>query len=154
MTTSSVRKHPALAVFGLLALSSELSADSTVCVIAWADEACMQRRAAVDPPRIETYVVMQGRRFESHTRDNSLGNRSFMDIARTIAAQLVRARYEPAPDVGSPDLLLPVHWGTTRPFVSLDSLRGTVTPDLKAVNPHAPTGNVQIGDLQVIGVVK
>jgi hypothetical protein len=113
-------------------------ADERVAVVAWADEGYAARKFAVDPPRTETFVFMQGRRFESFTRDNSLSRRSFLDIAKAISVELTRGYYRPAPDVESADLLLLVHWGTTTPRVSLDALRGRVTHGIPQDVPHAP----------------
>jgi hypothetical protein len=121
---SKSRWIPVLSSSFILATPS--AADNRVAVVAWADDAYSERRAAHNPPRTETYVVMQGRRFEGHTRDRSFERQSFLDIAKTIATELVRDHYEPAPDLESADLVLLVHWGTTTPRVSHDSLRGMV----------------------------
>jgi hypothetical protein len=102
-------------------------ADPRVAVVAWADEAYTARRLAHNPPRIETYVFMQGRRFESPTRDTYIERLGFLDIAKSLATELARDNYEPAAELESADLVLLVHWGTTTPRVSHASLRGTVT---------------------------
>jgi hypothetical protein len=126
-----------LMLLGLYTATAAL-ADRNVTVVAWVDEAYTARKSAHNPPLTETYVFMQGRRFASATRDNSLERQGFLDIAKSLAVELARDNYKPARDVESADLLLLVHWGTTRPRVSLDSLRGTVTLSIPRDEPHAP----------------
>ncbi|HEY5550849.1 MAG TPA: hypothetical protein VIK52_03110 [Opitutaceae bacterium] len=121
------RRHWISALIIPLILTADAKADRRVAVVAWADEAYTARRIAHNPPRTEYYVFMQGRRFESPTRDRHFERHGFLDIAKSLAAELARDHYEPAQDVESADLVLLVHWGTTTPRVSHASLRGTVT---------------------------
>jgi hypothetical protein len=108
-------------------LTGEVVADRGVAVVSWADPAYTQRKFGESPPRTESFVVMQGRRFESPTRDDSLTKLDFRKIAEALAIELARENYVPAKDVASSDLLLLVHWGTTSPRVSTDSLQGVTT---------------------------
>lgn len=109
-----------------------------MAVVSWADEAYTQRKFATNPPRVETYVFMQGRLFESATRDRSLERLDFRKIAESIAVEIARENYLPAADVQSADLLLLVHWGTTTPAVSSDELRGITTFGIPPEPQHDP----------------
>jgi hypothetical protein len=66
--------------------------------------------------RPETYTFMEGRFFAGGSRSQSLAQTTFHTIARTLAADLAKQNYLPAPDPLQADLLLMVHWGMTQVY--------------------------------------
>jgi hypothetical protein len=73
----------------------------------------MAWKFGADPPRDETYLFVQGRYFSGAVRDCTLEKMTFMQIATTLAAGLVKQHYYPTRDLQKADLLLVVHWGMT-----------------------------------------
>ncbi len=76
-------------------------------------------------PRRETYVFMEGRFFPARQESASLMRMPFMTIAQTLAVDLARQNYWPAPDPAEADLLLMVHWGLTETYEEESNLDTT-----------------------------
>lgn len=111
-------------IFVMLSLPLLSLADSRVSLTASADPAYTQRKYGESEPRTETYVFMQGRYYEGHTVDRSIERMPFRRIAEYIAPQLARQRYVPATELKFADLVIVVHWGTTRPVLSMQDMAG------------------------------
>ncbi len=115
----------------LLCLSAACGfADNHVTINAWANSDYVKRREADGKPRQETYVFAAGRFYEGSTVDHSIDGLPFRKIAEYLAPELARRNYLPTQDVANADLLLIVHWGTTMPRVTLDSMRSSINPSL------------------------
>jgi len=99
----------------LFALNGVASAraEKLVTVRSVVDRTYATRRAAQNPPPIETYVFAQGRYLNAIPMDRYLERMDFRTIATTIAGDLKPRGYEPAKDYSQADLVLVVHWGVT-----------------------------------------
>jgi len=121
-------------------------ADSHVAVRAFADEAYTARKFGPDGPKLETYVFMEGRFHPGATVDRSLSRMPFRSIAGMLARDLVRQNYRPAKDLKSADLLILVHWGTTRPNTSINEM--TARTSVGATQEQADAAQARTLDVQ------
>lgn len=113
----------------LFAPGAWLHADKQVAIVARASTDYVERRLLPDgQPRVETYVFLEGNRFRGPTVDRSIDRMSFRQIAEQLAPQLAKQHYLPALSAAQADLLLVVHWGTTRPHVSTLEMTGRTSP--------------------------
>lgn len=64
----------------------------------------------------QTYAVAKGTYEPGLRGDPSIERVKFAGVVRALAPYLARQNYVPAPDRESADLLLVLHWGTTKPF--------------------------------------
>lgn len=90
-------------------------ADPHVSVVSFASPAYTQRKFNGGEVQPESYVFMAGRFVSGITVDPSIDRMSFRRIAESLAPELARQQYFPATNYRAADLLLVVHWGTTRP---------------------------------------
>jgi hypothetical protein len=103
----------------LLVLAAVLSAgglparDSAIAASATAGSDYVRVRDSKGAPQPESYVFAEGKFFGGNTHDTSLDRMTFADITRTMAINLAKQNYFPAPNVESAQLLIMVHWGTT-----------------------------------------
>jgi len=67
-------------------------------------------------PRAESYVFAEGQYFGGKTSDTSLARTEFNEIIQVLAPPLAKQNYFPTKEVKDANLLLMVHWGTTRIF--------------------------------------
>ncbi len=111
----------------LLAAAPRLWADRHVTVTASADPAYMQHKFSGSEPVAESYVFVQGQYYEGVRRDQSIEQMNFRRIAEYLAPGLARASFFPTKDLKAADLLLVVHWGTTKPRVSAEVRTGFPT---------------------------
>ena len=118
-------------VLCLLASGPSLIADKHVVVIARADPEYIQGRLTADgQPRPETYVFMEGRHYPGQTVDRTMERMTFREIVGTLAPELARRRYLPGPSATESDLLLIVHWGTTRPKIGVREMTAQPTTEV------------------------
>lgn len=112
--------------------------------------------------REESYVFLKGRFFGDAARNESLENLSFDAVARTLAVDLARQGYKPAPEAANADLLLMVHWGITQiqepiedSVLAMDRLNAAVSDVASSVeaNGLADTGalNEQLANQRLNG---
>ncbi len=81
-----------------------------------------QRKFGSGQPKVETYVFMQGKYVPGFRADRMLDETSFRRIAEIIAPELARQQYLPTANPKDADLVIVVHWGTTKPAVSNQEL--------------------------------
>ncbi len=111
----------------LLAVTPRVLADRHVTVTASADPAYMRHKFSGTEPVAESYVFAQGQHYEGVRRDYSIEQMNFRQIAEYLAPGLARASFFPTKDLKAADLLLVVHWGTTKPRVSTEVRTGFPT---------------------------
>ena len=115
------RPHPAfkrtaclLLAGGLLAAgAAPLRADDRVTVRGKSTPEYTARKFAGGTIRDETYVFKPGRFFGGTTRDPILERMKFIDVAKSLANDLVAQHYYPADSLRKADLLIIVEWGVT-----------------------------------------
>jgi hypothetical protein len=120
----------ALALFGGMLLTGD--SEKMVTVRSVADSRYAERRAATNPPPVETYVFAKGTFSPGIVHDNTLAHMPFMRIAETLAYDLRRQNYQPARDFKTTDLVIVVHWGVTLPNdndASMSSLDPNILSD-------------------------
>ena len=106
-------------------------ADKHVVVIAHADPEYVQTRIAEDGQhRPETYVFMEGKHYPGLTVDRTMERMTFREIVGTLAPELARRQYLPGPSAAKADLLLIVHWGTTRPKIGIREMTAQPTTEV------------------------
>lgn len=119
------------AAFLLLASCHALRADKHVVVIARADAGYVQARVTEEgQPRPETYVFMQGHHYPGEAVDRTMERMTFREIVGTLAPELARRKYLPGSSAAEADLLLIVHWGTTRPKVGIREMTAQPTTEV------------------------
>ncbi len=116
-------------------------ADNNVAVSSSAAPKYTQAKFENAQPRRETYVFMRGRYFEGRTVDRSLDRLTFRELVEPIAQALAQEQYFPAKDVRSADLLVIMHWGVTKPHITIDETRVQPPPQLDP-STGAPTHTV------------
>jgi hypothetical protein len=84
-----------------------------VVISATASKAYTERKSAEGSAKPESYALFQGKFFNGLTRDPSIDHATFTAIAKTLAPDLARQNYLPAPSAPVADLLIVVNWGTT-----------------------------------------
>lgn len=115
----------------LLTAGSALRADKHVVVIARADPEYVQTRITEEGrPRSETYVFMQGHHYPGETVDRTMERMTFREIVGFLAPELARRQYLPGTSATAADLLLIVHWGTTRPRVGIREMTAQLTTEV------------------------
>jgi len=137
-----------VAFAGLVASTPHLSADSHVTVTANATPAYLQRKFAGPEPVAESYVFMKGQYHDGVTRDHSIERMDFRQIAEFLALQLARSKYFPTRDPKTADLLLVVHWGTTKPRFTSDVQTSYPTA---SVSPDSARSSLQMTDMIMSG---
>jgi hypothetical protein len=99
--------------FAGLTVSARASAADAVAVSSTSTEEYAQQKFGKGEPKPETYLFFQGKFFGGDVRDPNLEHAQFLDIAKTLAENLVRQKYYPTKDQKNADLLIVVHWGVT-----------------------------------------
>jgi len=116
-TIPSVKR--ALALFSVAAMTvSAMAAEDALVTAVFSDVHNGYRRVtnAEGRPERQTYAVAKGS-YDRGLRGNaSIDNVKFAGVVRAVAPFLAGQNYYPAPDRESADLLLVLHWGTTKPF--------------------------------------
>lgn len=116
-------------VAALAGTAADILADAHVAVVARANADYVERRLTADgQPKVETYVFMEGNHYKGVIRDRSIERMAFRDIAHYLAPELYKQKYLPATAVPDADLLIVVHWGTTRPYVSSLEMTARTSP--------------------------
>ncbi len=111
-----IRPGCLLLVAGLLLAggAGSLRADDRVTVRGKASpEYVAWKFGGADGIKNESYVFMPGRFFGGTTRDRVLEKMQFIDIAKSLANDLVGQHYYPADAVAKANLLIIVEWGVT-----------------------------------------
>jgi hypothetical protein len=115
----------------LLAAGAALRADKHVVVIARADPEYSETRFNEEGQlRPETYVFMQGHHYPGETVDRTMERMTFREIVGYLAPELARRKYLPGPSAVEADLLLIVHWGTTRPKIGIREMTAQPTTEV------------------------
>ena len=136
----------ALAVVLLLPTAAQAQARDPVAVAAGAEKDYLRQRSSNSVAgRPETFVIAEGTYFGGKLRDPALEKTRFPEIADTLAHDLARHRYYPAPGAGGADLLIVVHWGITA--VEEDASHGQLEmerldKDAAAYNAGASKGGI------------
>ena len=121
------RAHPRLSLFLLsLVLCGPVFAAKPVAAVGKATRPYLERRLVDGKPKRETYVFMQGDRYDGATRDRSFEKTTFREIAEFLAPELTKQNYWPTRETKEADLLLVVHWGVTRPQASINDMTARV----------------------------
>jgi len=126
---------------GLAAGAPRVLADRHVAINATADPAYLRHKFSGAEPVAESYVFMQGQYFDGVRRDHSIERMKFRQIAENLAPELARARYFPTQDPQAADLLLVVHWGTTKPRFTAEVQTGYPAA---GGSPDAVKGSLEI----------
>jgi hypothetical protein len=108
-------RFPLAVAAGLLAAVGT-TAKSSVAASATAVPGYVRPVNEAGQPRPESYVFAEGRYFEGSSMDRSIGRMTFADITRILATGLAKQNYFPAENVGSAQLVIMVHWGTTEVY--------------------------------------
>lgn len=115
----------------LLVACATLRADKHVVVIARASPEYVETRITKEgQPRPETYVFMQGHHYPGEAVDRTMERMTFREIVGYLAPELARHQYLPGTSATEADLLLIVHWGTTRPRVGIREMTGQLTTEV------------------------
>jgi hypothetical protein len=93
--------------------ASLLQADDRVTVRGKASPEYVNWKFGSGEIKNESYVFMQGRFFGGTTRDPVLEKMQFVDIAKSLANDLVAQHYYPADALPKANLLIIVEWGVT-----------------------------------------
>lgn len=107
----------AMLIVGGLATAQEAS----IAASATAGSDYQRPRDANGALQPETYVFAEGQFLGGGTVDRGLEQTTFTQITRTLAVNLARQNYLPAPDLNSAQLVIMVHWGMT--LVSEDPMK-------------------------------
>lgn len=116
-----------LASFALLSMampSNALAAkgEARVLVDAFAQDGYVSKKEGDDGARLETYHLMEGKRFGGLLKDKSIGDVPFMDVAKGLAIQMKKRNYYPARSPKEGDFMIIVHRGVTRIEADWDEL--------------------------------
>lgn len=95
--------------------------EASIVASATAGSDYQRPRDAAGALRPETYVFAEGQFLGGGTVDRGLEQTTFTQITRTLAVNLARQNYLPAPDLSSAQLVIMVHWGLT--MVSEDPMK-------------------------------
>jgi hypothetical protein len=95
--------------------------EASIAASATAGSDYQRPRDAAGALRPETYVFAEGQFLGGGTVDRGLEQTTFTQITRTLAVNLARQNYLPAPDMNSAQLVIMVHWGMT--MVSEDPMK-------------------------------
>lgn len=95
--------------------------EASIAASATAGSDYQRPRDATGALRPETYVFAEGQFLGGATVDRGLEQTTFTQITRTLAVNLARQNYLPAPDLKSAQLVIMVHWGMT--MVSEDLMK-------------------------------
>ncbi len=95
--------------------------EASIAASATAGSDYQRPRDAAGAVRPETYVFAEGQFLGGGTVDRGLEQTTFAQVTRTLAVNLARQNYLPAPDLNSAQLVIMVHWGTT--MVSEDPMK-------------------------------
>jgi hypothetical protein len=98
-----------------------LAQEASIAASATAGSDYQRPRDAAGDLRPETYVFAEGQFLGGGTVDRGLEQTTFTQITRTLAVNLARQNYLPAPDLNSAQLVIMVHWGMT--MVSEDPMK-------------------------------
>ncbi|HVW21894.1 MAG TPA: hypothetical protein VHC86_11835 [Opitutaceae bacterium] len=107
----------------LLLLPAAARADHVdfVTISASASKAYDQQRSASAGPKVQSYVLYQGKYFAGGTRDPSIDHFTFKQIAEELAPTLARQNFLPAREARDAKLLIVVNWGTTQEDYSAET---------------------------------
>jgi hypothetical protein len=105
---------PVLLLLGLLS-GCQTSSEKLVTVHSVVDPSYVAARTATEPPRTDTYAMAAGNMLQRSPYNAGLEKVDFHAMAKTLAADLKAAHFEPATSVGTADLVIVVHWGIAGP---------------------------------------
>lgn len=60
-----------------------------------------------------TYIVAEGKHFESNTVDKRMSKTTLPDVLKLLAPGLTKQHYIPAPVPADADIIIVIHWGST-----------------------------------------
>lgn len=89
------------------------ASEAAIAASATAGSDYVRATDAAGAPLPESYIFTEGQFFDGATVDRGLERTKFADITKTLAVSLAKQNYFPAADMGSAQLLIMVHWGTT-----------------------------------------
>jgi hypothetical protein len=113
------------ALFGV----AHLRADERVTV--WgksSPEYATWKFGTADKVKNESYVLSQGKFYGGTNRDRSLEEAKFLDVAKSLAPDLVGQHYYPADSAQKANLLITVDWGVTTVSESMYEQMGQDSP--------------------------
>lgn len=138
-----------LLALAALAGLGQLRADERVTV--WSrnsPEYATWKFGTPDKIKNETYVLSQGKFYGGVNRDRSLDEVKFLDVAKSLAPDLVSQHYYPADSAQKANLLITIDWGVTTVSESMYEQLGQDSPlgmaDTDAARrdaSHANAGN-------------
>lgn len=152
-------KYPLLLAFaGIVSLHGSAERGEFVAISSTASASYIRPLNTSGRPTPATYIFAEGRRFESTTVDNRLARTPMDDILRTLAPSLAKQNFFPASKPSSADLIIVVHWGSTRVYedpqkdTRFDAINAAVS-DYNAsisLNGHADVGTLNdiAGDIE------
>lgn len=118
-----------LIALAALAGLGQLRADERVTV--WSKnspEYATWKFGTPDKVKNETYVLSQGKFYGGANRDRSLDEVKFLDVAKSLAPDLVSQHYYPADSAQKANLLITVDWGVTTVSESMYEQMGQDSP--------------------------
>jgi len=105
----------------LLVAGATAAQEASIAASATAGSDYQRPRDAAGALQPETYVFAEGQFLGGGTVDRGLEQTTFTQITRTLAVNLARQNYLPAPDLNSAQLVIMVHWGMT--MISEDPMK-------------------------------
>ena len=109
-----------------LLLGGSLFAAKPVAAVSKAAPSYLESRMVDGQLKRQTYVFMQGDRFEGASVDRTFERTTFREIAEYLAPKLTLQNYWPTPDLKDADLVLVVHWGVTQPRATFNDMTARV----------------------------
>lgn len=105
-----------LAVLAPVAASAPMADGLTTSVYSQVEKGYQRPKLPDGSFKRELYVMSNGGQIPGTIKDNVQDKMQFAPLAGVIAEHLARQKYFPAENKDAADLLIVVHWGTTRPF--------------------------------------
>ena len=112
----------AFALFGVTENASAAKGEARVLVDAFAQNDYIKEKEGDDGARLETYHLMEGKRFGGLLKDKSIGEVPFMEVAKGLAVQMKKRNFYPARSPKEGDFMIVVHRGVTRIEADWDEL--------------------------------
>lgn len=97
-----------------------------VAAVGKATQSYLESRMVDGQLKRQTYVFMQGERFEGATVDRTFERTTIREIAEYLAPKLAQQNYWPTPELKDADLVLVVHWGVTQPRASFNEMTARI----------------------------
>ncbi len=104
----------------VVAVAPVRAGDQATAVFARVSDDYARARQADGSPAAEYFAFAEGGRWTGSTRDPSLEELKFIDVARVVAGPLRDRNYLPTRDPAATKLLIVVYWGRTRALGSTE----------------------------------